>query len=161
MKKIIPLLLLVSLPVFGDTPFFPELQEALDVRGVKKTVHVIWNSSEQGSSTTNSGVYGLGKYLPSSSLIVRSYGWTEAAMTDAGTAEADAKVAFHCEDAANLKTAFTKLGGYEFIEGVPSGASTVMADNIADRCEIKATVTLDNFSAGKIHWYVEYVTLSD
>jgi hypothetical protein len=161
MKKIlISVLCLLSVSAKANSPFFPELQDALNAAGVEKTVHAVWDvsaNSDLGSSTVNSGVHGLGVYLPTSSLITRSYGWVETAMTDAGTALADATLALKCEDANNIKTGFTSLGANQFIEGASSGASSVMVASIAARCEVTATVTNDNFDHGKVHFYIRYV----
>lgn len=160
-KLLLGLLCLISISVQAASPIQPEVQAALDAASVKKTVHVIWDpsgNSNQGSSTVDSGVHGLGQFLPPGALVTRSYGWVQTAMTDAGTSLGDATVAFKCEDAANLKVGFTVLGANQFVEGAASGASTVMVQSIANTCEISATVTEDNFSAGKVHFFVDYVS---
>jgi hypothetical protein len=138
-------------------PFSPELEDALNVASVKKTAHAVFNTAQTGygSSTTDSGVHGLGVYLPASALILRSYIYVETQMVDNGSGT----VAYHCEDANNVKTATDMTGSAAgaFIEGASTGAVSAAVASIANRCEIKATVAGADLSAGKHHVFVDYV----
>jgi hypothetical protein len=155
----------------------------------KKAVHGVWDvsaNSTQGSSTTNSGsqtlLSTLPPTLPANSVITNSWFYVETqpvrARTDPSSTAAQSLVAFQCEDSGNLVAAFNPTNHVAgvFYHGKQQGQSTITfsaqaggiqgastigtyTGSIAAACDIKAVVTNDNFTAGKIHLFVEFLTL--
>lgn len=105
------------------------------------------------------GAHGLGVSLPAKAIIIRSWLYTVAQLTDTGTCT----IAFSCEDANNIKTA-TDFGGVAadtLTEGASTGASSAFTKSIAAACEITATVADGGSCAapttGSMNVWVEYV----
>lgn len=105
------------------------------------------------------GAHGLTTTLPAKAIIIRSFIYTVAQMTDTGTCT----LAISCEDANNIKTA-TDFGGVAadtLTEGASTGASSAFTKAIAAACEITATFA-DGGSCvaptvGSANIFVEYV----
>lgn len=104
------------------------------------------------------GAHTLGVTLPANALIIRSYIYVVTQMVDTGTCT----IAYHCEDANNIKTATDLTGSAAgaFIEGASTGAISAAVGSISAPCLITAT-TADGGScvpsAGKHIVFVEYV----
>ena len=135
----------------------PAVAKQLDAIGPVKVKKFIFDSAlgSNSSSTTDSGVHGTGVYLPAGAVIVRSYIYVNAQMTDSGSGT----VAYHCEDANNIKTAtdMTGTAAAGWIEGQSTGAVSAFISSIAASCEIKATVAGTDLTAGKHTGYVFYL----
>jgi hypothetical protein len=164
MRLVYVAFLLMSVHSFAaDSPYSPELDERFKKMESRKMARVVIDQAAGfGSSTTDSGVYSTGVYLPANALVLQDWMYVVTAFTDAGNNGNASKVALHCEDAGNLKAAFSpQLGGGAgtIHDGASSGASTVFVGNISAPCEIKATVTQDDFSAGKAIFFVDYVVV--
>lgn len=182
MTKILSLaasILFLSTQAFStDIPYSTELNKRLrtieaavgstsastDGAGTKRVARVTWNpsaSSDQGSSTTNSGVHALGVSLPAGAIVTDTYGYVKTAVTT-GTTGISYTTALKCEDAANLLAATNLETAYadnSIILGKQQGTSTVNANRtaIAASCEISAVVSGKSATAGKIVFFIEYV----
>lgn len=135
----------------------PAVAKQLDAIGPIKVKKFIFDSAvgSNGSSTVDSGVHGLGVYLPAGAVIVRSYLYVNTQLVDDGSGT----LAFHCEDANNIKTAtdMTGTASAGWIEGASTGATSAFVGSIAASCEIKATVATASISAGKMTGFVHYL----
>lgn len=105
------------------------------------------------------GAHSLGVTLPAKSIIIRSWLYTVAQLTDTGTCT----FAISCEDANNIKTA-TDFGGVAadtLTEGASTGAASAFTKSIAAACAITATVADGGSCApptvGSMNVWVEYV----
>lgn len=99
----------------------------------------------------------LGVSLPANALIQRSWIYVVTQFVDGGSGT----VAFHCEDANNIKTATDITGTADggIIEGAQVGTTATMTGSIAATCEITATVATAEQTAGKAILFVEYVVV--
>lgn len=99
----------------------------------------------------------LGVSLPANALIQRSWIYVITQFVDAGSGT----VAFHCEDANNIKTATDITGTADggIIEGAQLGTTATMTGSIAATCEITATVATSAQTAGKAILFVEYLVV--
>lgn len=135
----------------------PAVAKQLDQLGPVKVKKFVFDSQagDNDSSTVDSGVHGLGVYLPAGAVIVRSYLYVNTQLADSGSGT----VAFHCEDANNIKTATDMTGTADagWIEGQSTGATSAFVGSIAASCEIKATIGGVDLSAGKITGFVQYL----
>lgn len=157
MKKFILLIgVLFAITAQAKAPFLPEEDARFNRIEAKKMAKFVYDVSVSGygSSTTNSGVHGTGVYLPAGAIITRS--WVDVLTQFAGTA--GGLTAFHCETAGNVRAAASLLGygAGTYLDGESTGASTLFKP-IAAECEIKATVTVKDSTAGKLVGFVEYV----
>lgn len=100
------------------------------------------------------GAIPLGVTLPAHAIIVRSYIYTDAAIT--GTSST---VALSCGVANNIFSAasMTSITAGTFTEGVSTGAATVFKDVGAAACAVTATIATANVTAGKFTVWIDYV----
>lgn len=127
---------------------------AADGLHAKRIARATLNCASSGCSV---GAHTLGVTLPAKALITRSYINVVTQLTDTGTCT----VAFHCEDANNIKTAtdITGTAANGWIEGESTGAASAFKGSIGAACLITATVA-DGGSCvpltGKAIVFVEY-----
>lgn len=108
-------------------------------------------SIHNAANSTN----GLGVYLPKNAVVTRSWYYVRTATTG----HPDARVAFTCEDAGNLKAAtdMTAYSANSLVEGAATGATSAMVTSIGAQCEVQAVLTGNVMSTGLIELYVDYV----
>jgi hypothetical protein len=151
MKKFL-LVVLSLFPVVGFSatiPYSPELEARLSpLPFVAKATMDIASNSDYGSSTVNSGAHGLGVYIPSGSIITRSWIDIQTAFTDSGSGT----VAFSCEDANNILAAEDLTND---AVGVKMGSTPSGFINAA--CQITGPVAVADQATGKAVVYVEYI----
>ena len=176
MKKALVVGFLMSLTGFlvfsvkaSESPLAPEVEAAIAAQ--KHIAVAVWNpgqNSIDGSSTLQGGIHPLTAGLPAKAIITNSYGFVATQLVDAGTASSTASVVFQCEDYANIMSGTTNLNSLpantifnlkQFGNStVPvGGANIYMTAQIQNPCTITAQVLGDNFSAGKVVLFVEYV----
>jgi hypothetical protein len=131
---------------------------------LKRVARVAWDvtgSPTYGDSTYESGVNGLGVYLPAKSMITQSYMYVVTVPQESGNNANDATLAFQCEDSANIMAAtdVKNRPAGTIWDGTQTGASSVMVAAIADGCQISSVVADDSYSSGKIVLFVEYVVV--
>jgi hypothetical protein len=144
---------LATLPTLAaPSPYGPKLDARLNKLEVQYVAKFQYDFSYYGGDT---GTYSLGVYLPANAIITRSFLYVDTQLVDDGSGT----LAFHCEDANNIKTATDMTGSSAgaFIEGESTGASSAFKGSIAARCEITATIATAAITAGKITGWVKYV----
>ncbi len=101
------------------------------------------------------GAHSLGQALPAKAMIIRSYYYSAVQPVSAGSGS----IAVHCEDANNIVTAanLTSKTVGTISEGGSTGATTAMVVGIASACNITATITSSDYTAGKLNIYTHYV----
>lgn len=107
------------------------------------------------ASNCTVGAHSLGVALPAKSMLIRSFYYSVVQPVSAGSGS----IAVHCEDANNIVTAANltgkTVGG--ITEGIETGAMSAALAAIASACNITATVTSADYTAGQLNIYVEYV----
>jgi hypothetical protein len=97
--------------------------------------------------------FNLGVALPAKSTIIRSWIYTKTQLVGASS-----QMAISCETANNIKTATDLTGNAagSYVEGASTGAASAFKD-IVSACNITATISVANLTAGKLDIYVQYV----
>ncbi len=102
------------------------------------------------------GAHSLDASLPAKSLIKQSYYYSAVQPVSAG----GGTLAVSCEDANNILSAVNVTGKTvgTISAGVQTGAAAQMSGGIAAACDIVATIASSDYTAGKLNFYIEYVT---
>ncbi len=156
MKSIfLVLTFLMAAPCWAEAPFLPEVDARFAKIETKKIAHFVYDASigDNGSSTVNSGVHGLGARLPGGAVITKDWLFFDSQFNNG-----NGGVAFKCEDAGNI-LASTKISAWVAgtpIPAVNDGTVSAYTGNIAAECEITATVVGVSATAGKLEGFVEY-----
>lgn len=111
----------------------------------------IYDVAVHGGSST---AHGLGVYLPTSSVITRSY----FQILTPFTAPAGALLALSCEDAGNLKAAavVSSQSANTYVDGESTGAIAGFKQDIAAPCQISALPSVQAYSSGKLKLWLDY-----
>lgn len=111
----------------------------------------IYDVAVHGGASTSRG---LGVYLPTSTVITRSY----FQILTPFTAPAGALLALSCEDAGNIKAAsvVSSQSANTFVDGESTGAIAGFKSDISAPCQISALPSVQAFSTGKLKLWLEY-----
>ncbi len=101
------------------------------------------------------GAHSLGVALPAKALIIQSFYYSVVQPVSGGSGS----IAVHCEDANNIITAanLTSKTVGTITTGVETGAASDMLAAIASPCNITATMTSADYTAGQLNVFVNYV----
>lgn len=145
----------VNFNAHAETSFLPEVNARFKTVETKKTIKVVYDVTAN-TTLGETGTHGTGKYLPANAIITRSWIYINTLFVDSGSGT----VAIQCEDANNILSAFdmtTRAAGL-LMDGVSTGTTGSMTKSIAAPCEIKVVVATAAQTAGKMTFYVEYVS---
>ena len=139
--------------VYSATPFQPHTEKRF--QALEKTFSTKLQYGVATNGGTSGTAYGLGVFLPAKAVITRSFVHIDTQFVDDGTGT----IALSCEDAGNIRVAGDITGSTSgtFLDGASTGAIAGFKSSIAARCEVTATVSGANASAGKLTGWLNYV----
>ncbi len=133
---------------------------------VHRTAHLIWDPTTTAAHRTGTAVAfgaGFGASIPANSLIVRVYYYTKTAVVSTGN---NGTIAFNCLNAGDLQAAVDPDSTWGLANGMGSGTITgiqvagvsLIGLVVAAGCSPTFTVATNNFTGGRVHIYIDYVT---
>lgn len=133
---------------------------------VKRTAHLIWDPTTTTTHRTGTAVAfgtGFGATIPANSLITQVYYYTKTAVVSTGN---NGTIAFNCLSAGDLQVAVDPDGtwglangmGSGTITGIPVAGVSLVGLVVAAGCTPTLTVATNNFTGGRVHIYIDYVT---
>lgn len=133
---------------------------------VMRTAHLIWDPTTTTTHRTGTAVAfgaGFGAAIPANSLIVRVYYYTKTAVVSTGN---NGTIAFNCLNAGDLQAAVDPDATWGLANGMGSGTITgiqvagvsLIGLVVAAGCTPTLTVATNNFTGGRVHIYIDYVT---
>lgn len=133
---------------------------------VKRTAHLIWDPSGTAAHRTGTATAfgaGFGAAIPANSLITKVYYYTKTAVVSTGN---NGTIAFNCLNAGDLQVAVDPDATWGLAGGMGSGTITgiqvagtsLIGLVVAAGCTPTLTVATNNFTAGRVHIYIDYVT---
>lgn len=120
----------------------------------QKMLHVARATYDFSSDGGLQGAIGLGVFLPDNAVVKRCYYDVETAFTSGGAAT----VSLDSEGTGDLKADEAIATGYSSgqHDGDPDGTAANMVKMTAKN-EVTMTISTADLTAGKAHFYVEYV----
>lgn len=133
---------------------------------VKRTAHLIWDPTTTAAHRTGTNTAfgaGFGASIPANSLITKVYFYTKTAVVSTGN---NGTIAFNCLGAGDLLAAVDPDGtwglangmGSGTITGIPVAGVSYVGLVVAAGCTPTLTVATNNFTGGRVHIYIDYVT---
>lgn len=128
-------------------------QGSADGHYAQQEAQATWDFAKQGGGST--APFDLGVALPANAIVIGASAWS----ITKPTGNVGAKLGFYCNTGADLMTD-TVVGSFGSAGNAVAGAETYTATSwstILVKCDIKARISGNSITAGKVTLYVNYV----